>query len=377
MKEDGALIPIAALFYNYLILGKESVRRHRLFHVVTVSLILIGAGIRVFLHFKLTENHPYPLSTWIFTEVKVWLQYLWLAISPVKLNIDPDIPTIGLTSPMFLFSALCVTALFYLFYKARKTHPVFSFWGCWFFLNLMASSSVIPLVDLLAEHRAYISLFGFCAFLSYMAFTLLAVKSKSPLPAAIMIAALVAFYGIATFQRNRVWQSEVVLWHDSVSKSPKKIRPHLNLAGAYFNKKAYDLAIERYLYVMALNPSIPECFSGLGIAYLRKGDHASAEAALQKALYLKPELIDPKTGLGIIRFSQGRWEEALVYFRQVYPYRRESLQLAQMMSDSYMKLGHYTEAIPILQQAIALNPARVDFQRKLQFAISQASAAQH
>ena len=91
-KEDGALIPIAALLYNYLFFSSDSVRRHRLFHILTVGLVLLGAGLRVFLHFKFTEQQPHSFITWILAEITVWLRYLWLAIYPVRLNVDPNPP---------------------------------------------------------------------------------------------------------------------------------------------------------------------------------------------------------------------------------------------------------------------------------------------
>ena len=373
-KEDGALIPLAALLYNFLIFGVDSVKQHRRFHILTVGFVLLGAGLRIFFHFKFTAQHPHTFLTWILTEITVWLKYLWLAIYPVRLNVDPDVPVIGFSSPLLWVSITAIGALIYLFLRVRRTHAWFSFWGIWFFLNLLASSSVIPLVDFMAEHRVYISMFGFCACLSYMAFRLLADNIKNQRSAPLMVMLLVAFYGIATFQRNRVWQSEVSLWYDSMLKSPGKIRPRLNLAGSYFNKRAYDLAIQEYLHVMDLNPGIPECHSGLGISYLRKGEFELAEESFQRALNLKPQLIDPKTGLGMIRFRQGRWEDALLYFQQVYSFRRESLQLAYLMSEAYMRLGQYSEAIPILQQAIALHPSRADLQQMLEQAQTAASA---
>src|SRR5512143_928729 len=39
----------------------------------------------------------------------------------------------------------------------------------------------------------------------------------------------------ATFLRNRVWQDDVLLWEDVVSKSPAKARPHYQL-GYYYDR---------------------------------------------------------------------------------------------------------------------------------------------
>jgi hypothetical protein len=365
-KEDGGLIPFAALLYNALFFGKNSVRKHRVFHVFTIAFVFLAGAIRIYVYFHSAQEFPYPLMTWMATEINVWFRYLFLALWPVSLNIDADIRPSNFTHPAFWISLAMLGFFLVAGWRLRKTHVILAFWCAWFFLNLLASSFVIPLADFMAEHRAYISLFGFCGAISYVAFKI----TPKNLVAKIAICMLIIFYSFATFQRNKIWKNELTLWYDATSKSPKKIRPHLNLAGAFIQQKAYDLAIQEYLLVSRLNPSIPQTYSGLGICYLRKGNLQAAEHAFRRGLVLDPELIDSKTGLGMIRYSQGRFEEALTYFREVYPFRRESIQLASMMSDACIKLSYFDEAIPILEHALKLYPARKDLREKLEEAIS-------
>src|SRR6202007_232299 len=104
-----------------------------------------------------------------------------------------------------------------------------------------------------------------------------------------------------------------------------------------------------------------QVYAGLGICYLRKGDLPSAEPAFVQALSRDATLIDAKTGLGMIHYAHGDYEGALNLFRQTYPLRRQSIQLADMMSDACMRTGKYDEAIEILQHALTLPNAPAKF----------------
>ena len=78
--------------------------------------------------------------------------------------------------------------------------------------------------------------------------------------------------------------------------------------------------------------------------------------------------------MGIIRHTQGKYAEALDYFRQVYASRRESIQLADMMSDASMRVGDYKEAIAVLEYAVNLSAARPVFYLRLAEAYEKTGA---
>jgi hypothetical protein len=69
----------------------------------------------------------------------------------------------------FLFLSSIVGLAIYLFTRSRKTnngHGIFiSFGVLWFFITLSVESSVIPIKDVIAEHRVYLPSIGiFAAF---------------------------------------------------------------------------------------------------------------------------------------------------------------------------------------------------------------------
>jgi tetratricopeptide (TPR) repeat protein len=58
----------------------------------------------------------------------------------------------------------------------------------------------------------------------------------------------------ATIARNRIYASEVLLWEDTVKKSPAKARVHNNLGYAYYLSGNLEKAREAYMKALELNP---------------------------------------------------------------------------------------------------------------------------
>jgi len=354
-KEECALLPVGVLLYNELFHNRDSVRKHRHFHVISfVFLIAFGAvrGAQILG----TGALPYPVSTYFATETKVVWNYIWLAVYPVHLNVDPDISPLTLASLwVWLFLALHLAALYGL-WRMRKSHPFLTFWGFWFWLNVLLSSSMFPLNDFMAEHRAYLSLMGFCACLAYGMLVFWKPKTSHRLVVPLVLAMIVAFYSVATYQRNRVWANELTLWLDTVDKSPDKVRPHANLGGALTQRKIYDLAIREYRNALSINPQLPQAYSGLGICYLNQNDFNHAREYFEAALRIDPELTDARVGLGMTYYHLGDYENALNYLTPAYNKRLESIPVTGMIANSYLKKNRYKEAIPYLEQFIRMRP---------------------
>jgi protein O-mannosyl-transferase len=355
-KEEAFIIPLTALMYELFFFGADSVKKHKSIHELTFGLVALVAIARLYFFF----NHPNPFNepflVWVPTEASVWVRYVWLALFPVSLNVDHDVPALSFASWQFWGSALFIAAAIYFLIRLKRNQPLISFWGLWIFLNLLISSSFIPLNEFMAEHLAYLSLFGYCAVLSGLLF-ILADRWSALRKATLWIGIiLVLVFGLGTQARNRVWRTDLTLWSDSVAKSPQKIRPRLNLANAFIMREQYPLAIREYEAALQLNSTIKEPYSGLGITYLRLGNLALAEANFRKALSIDPEFTDAKTGMGMVLYYSGNYPGALQYFEQVYAERQDAFELVTLMADSYLRTGNYRRAIAMLEKGVTIRP---------------------
>jgi hypothetical protein len=169
-KETVISLPAAFFLYDYLFIASCRVRtilsRWRFYipyviggagacyYLLTVALRkTVGAGAT-----SLLPRHEYFL-----TQLRVIVRYVWLVLCPIGQNLDYDIrPSTTILEPAIIGSALLLAALIVIAWKVRRSAPVLSFSIFWFFVTLAPTSSIIPIADVMFEHRLYLPLAGVC-----------------------------------------------------------------------------------------------------------------------------------------------------------------------------------------------------------------------
>lgn len=246
---------------------------------------------------------------YLFTQFRVIVTYLRLLVLPVNQNLDYDYPvyTTFFTPPVFL-SFLLLTALFalalYLWFSSSlepRASRLISFGILWFFLTLAVESSLIPIDDVIMEHRLYLPVFGavtaFAAAFWLVAERLTGVAGGRLL---VSVAALLALgLGLATWQRNQVWGDSVRLWQDVAAKSPNKRRALNNLGVALTDAGRPSEAIETLSRAMALKPLSLNVYNNLGKAYIMNGQSEAALPLLKKAIELDRQASDSYINLAM------------------------------------------------------------------------------
>ena len=181
------------------------------------------------------------MSRWDYlaTECRVIVTYLRLLVFPIGQHLDYDYPLYNtFLNPAVLLSGalLCslLVAAIYSQYLSRKIDDERSVLKCviafgifWFFITISIESSVIPIVDVIFEHRMYLPSAGL--FMAAAACVSLYGGTNPRIPGwprtwivAGAAAVLVLLAGL-TVARNQVWRNEVSFWEDNARKSP--IRP--------------------------------------------------------------------------------------------------------------------------------------------------------
>ena len=81
---------------------------------------------------------------------------------PVRQNLDYDIaPSRSLFEPTVILSGLFLLALVVLAVWLSKRMRLVSFGILWFFIALAPTSSFLPIIDVMFEHRLYFPSMGF------------------------------------------------------------------------------------------------------------------------------------------------------------------------------------------------------------------------
>ena len=211
-----------------------------------------------------------------------------LVVTPSRMNVDHDFPhyTSLLAWPAPLSLAL-ILGLIALAIGRARAQPLLAFGILWFFLQLLATNSVLQRADLLSERNLYLPAAGLFLALSSAWFALakyIVDRVSEPRgPVRLGLGALpivvVAVFLSATGARNAIYSDPVVFWTDAVNKSPAKPRPHVNLGQAYVFAGDLPRATDQFRTALALDPDNPAAQKGLRAAWERGSDTPGVAAA--------------------------------------------------------------------------------------------------
>jgi hypothetical protein len=265
------------------------------------------------------------------TQLVVVVKYLGLLFWPAGQNLDHDVPVYrSFLAPPVVLCALALAALIGLaIVLYRRTSPgaakpldpaarLAGFGLLWFFLALSVESSIIPIADVMYEHRAYLPSAGlFVAATIGAAAALRRLSSENPARATTLAAALVALVlASLTLARNAAWATDVAIWTDAAAKSPLKSRPHLNLGTALVEARRLREAEPELRRAVELEPKSAWARAQLGAVLLQLGRGAEGEAQLREAVRLDPSDVESLFNLGTFLVRTGRPDEGRPLLRQ-------------------------------------------------------------
>ncbi len=205
---------------------------------------------------------------YFLTQMIVLPRYLWLFLVPVGLNVDHDVPVATTLSAGVVAGAVFLLMLASVAARALRRAPLFGFGLAWVFVALSVESSVVPIHDVMMEHRVYLAMPGLAVLASLALVWLRTKVGAASVGAAVAIVLVLAS---ATFARNQVWSSAKSLWSDAAGKSPNKPRVLINVGVAHHGEGELDEAISYYCRALALDPEIPLARDNIEIALEQKG----------------------------------------------------------------------------------------------------------
>ena len=276
-----------------------------------------------------------PWYAYLFTQFRVFFDYLRLFVFPSGQTVDYDYPIshsiLDHESILALIGilALAGAAVYY-----RKRYPLACFGFFAFAILLAPTSSVVPIQDPISERRLYLPMLGLLLVLMDAIMELLhRVKIGQTALAAGLSAVLVISAGL-TYRRNLVWSGAIPLWENAVKESPAKWRTHFQLGHAYFSANLCEQAGDQYRLASKLDKPDFRLLVDWALAdnCLGKSDDAIAKlkqaAGLERSahVYSQPGMMYAKTGrtqealqaLDTAQSIDPRFETTYIYRGQIY-----------------------------------------------------------
>ncbi|MBX7209005.1 MAG: tetratricopeptide repeat protein [Verrucomicrobiaceae bacterium] len=332
-----------------------------------------------------------PISHWhyIVTQITVVAAYLRSIFWPAGLHLDPSWPHFRSLADVSVLKALAflaaVVASAAWFWRRRRddvrARLVFVF-TLWFFITVCVSSGMVPLPDMMADHRAHLPSAGVFVAVAALLDMLRTLEWRPRLVrtlacggAAVAVVALCA----ATCVRNEVWRSNQSVWEHTVSRSPGNHRAWGNLGAAFAEAGRQEEARACFEKALEIKPDFRTALLNLSGTLLKLGrpkeslDHSlklfamprgrnsdvlfivalglagtgkinDAISAFDTILQHNPEHEGSNLALGVILLDNGRPARALEHLRRVALRRPQDARLHESIRMAERALAISTPA---------------------------------
>jgi len=246
-KQNTVTLPIALLLLELIFFPFH---RKRLLMAVGVALFALGV-LWIILATALNYN-PFSLQamidltqetseisreSYLSTQFSVLWTYIKLFFYPVGLHLDYQYPitehfiyqhpNYNLIARLMHSQALWMlighlTLIAIAIYNSRRL-PLFAFGILFYYVAHLIESSIIPIRDVIFEHRTYLPNLGLFIICAWLLLDPIA-KSLNRNLIIVIIFTLILVLAVMTWQRNELWRDPIALWKDNIVQSPEKKR---------------------------------------------------------------------------------------------------------------------------------------------------------
>ncbi len=341
------------------------------------AMVLVGYGVFLFLILGKRVDHVRPPELTPLEHVYVVLWSAWVYLRdlflPLYLNAEHLIPEkASLADPVPWAAAAALLALGWLWSYLRKRDIPSAFALMWIIVALLPVLNIRYITGRpLADQRVFLASVGACWLLGRgVAFVLRSgYAGVSPLQFRVgawtSVVMIMVMAGLVTFHRNLVWIDPMLLYEDTVRKSPMAERAHYNLGNTYKAREEWDKAIQAYKKAIQIQPAFLGSHNNLGLCYAKKGELEKAEQEYLIALRIQPKAIPTLMNLGTLYLRMERTQLAYEQFQRVLSIDPENSDAYLHIGDIHAAQGRWHEAETAFRRAVELDPDNKEAQAQL------------
>ena len=302
----------------------------------------------------------------LFTQSRVLCIYLLLFLFPRGLSVEHQVRiSESPFEPSVIAAALVLGSLLWIAWRGRRSRPMLTVGVLWFFVALAPTSSIIPLNQVMNEHRLYLAGVGIAIALAFGArrFAISAPRLRVPVTVAVCLA-----LGALTLQRNHDWNDPERLWESAIRVAPGSALAWNALGTQRRYKDDREGAVEAFEQALRIKPDAWDATFNLGTLALQYGRADDDEAAfleaerwLLRAIELRPEASRSRWFLAEVRYAQGRTGEARAAFERIGGESRRLFEMSRFpLAQIALDAGDFATARAHFEDALECGTDPVD-----------------
>lgn len=389
-KQNTATLPLALLLIEFTFFPKPWVYVIRVisatFFTIIVAWLIIVYGF---------QQHPFSLEamqaltketttisreSYLYTQFNVLWTYIRLFFIPIGLHIDYDYPiatSLLYDNTNYHFIARILHSTIFWSMMAHiitlglgmlviRRFPLLAFAILFYYLAHLIESSVIPIRDVVFEHRTYLPNLGLVTLCAWFIIVFFGKIHQSIVLTVSVV--LVVTLGTMTWLRNEQWRDPIALWQHNVQQSPNKNRAWVILGKHLIQEGKPKEGIEALKHsvtrVTNRDGSVSTTYSietilNLVVAYKNIGEYAVALTWIDQAL--KGDLNNFNrakflVNQGNIFYEQKRLAAAEQSYRQAIELYPSSLSARANLASILGSLGRNAEAEAMYLEILKIDP---------------------
>ena len=411
-KQNTATLPLALLLLEFLFFPLSKQRLATIGMGLFITGTIIGGVLTWTFHLNVftllpeltQETEEIPRLTYLATQMNVLWTYIRLFFWPTGLHIDYDYPLSkgfwlhheifpilsNIFSNLTLWSSLGHGILLSLAFFNSRRRPLLAFGILFYYLAHLIESSLIPIRDVIFEHRTYLpnlGLSGLCASI----LTMLLPQSLTHLKINVLsrhvwivTLVLLEIMGIATWQRNQLWRDPIALWQNNVHLAPGKERGWIILGKHLIQAGKPAEGLEVLNHVVNSNPEgmvTTETALIIIVAHKMLKQYEQALEWIDRFLRvptLRPfDVAKFLVNKGNIFYEQKRYQEAEAAYREAIRIYPSGLKAHINLANVLGLTGRINEAISLYQEVLTIEPSNAAAQQNLQVLLEATKASKN
>lgn len=321
-KETAVMLPLWLMFVEFVFFDRKRLRRIAVY-MGLIGLVLVYPAWRAFSGGSGEKTFGWiPWHEYFLNQGPILTKYFQLSLWPRRQFLFYDYHLVtGMTGPVILQWLLVLGVIGLGFYLLRRDRVIG--FGILTFFILLIPVIVLPLPDLIMEHRLYPAYAGVA-----LAGAGLFRKFNGPASRRIALGAcgiLLILYSVKTERRNADWNDQIRFMELHLEAFPHNTQVLERLAAYYYLSgrvnKALEFNLEARKYEDQLNPYYLQqghLLSGVNLSYiyLAKRDYPAAKTEALRAIAAKPEDSNGWSCLGQVEEAMGNNKAAEAAFQR-------------------------------------------------------------